>query len=79
LGKRERNLKLSPAKEAVPAKDSISAERNFTEVCVSAHPLAELVAPPTIRHHAEWSSTTITGLAQPHHALPQQFKGISLR
>ena len=32
-----------------PATDYISIERNFTEVCVAARPLAELIAPPTMR------------------------------
>jgi hypothetical protein len=49
------------AEEAVPATDLISAERKLTEVCVFACPLAELVAPPTMRHHAETSSTMIAG------------------
>jgi hypothetical protein len=52
-------LKPSPLKEAVRTADLISAERNFMEVCVFARPLAELVAPPAMRHHAEMSSTVI--------------------
>jgi hypothetical protein len=80
----ERNLKSSPAKEAVPAKDFIAAERNLTEVGVLARPLAELVAPPTVGHHAEPSAAMIANLmiadlGMLHHALAQQFKGISLR
>jgi hypothetical protein len=70
---------IPPRREAVPATDFISVERKFSEVCVFARPLAELVAPPTMRHHAETSSTMITDLGLPHHALAQQFKGISLR
>jgi hypothetical protein len=69
---------------AKPATDSISVERNFTEVCVFARPLAELAAPPTMRHHAETSATTVADLMLAdlrlsHHTLVQQFDGISLR
>ena len=72
-------MKPFPVEEAVPATDFISAERKFTEVCVFARPLAELVAPPTMRQHAEMSSTIIADLGLPHHALVQQFEGIALR
>jgi len=41
---------IPPRREAVPATDFISVERKFTEVRVFARPLAELVAPPTVRH-----------------------------
>jgi hypothetical protein len=69
---------------AKPATDSLSVERNFTEVCVFARPLAELPAPPTMRHHAETSATMIADLMLAdlrlsHHTLVQQFDGISLR
>jgi hypothetical protein len=77
--KRGEKFELCSANEAVPAKDFISAERNFAEVRLFAPPLAELVAPPTMRHHAESSSTMIADLELSHHALAQQFKGISLR
>jgi hypothetical protein len=68
---------------AKPATDSISVERNFTEVCVFARPLAELAAPPTMRHHAETSAATIADLMLAdlrlsHHTLVQQFDGFSL-
>jgi hypothetical protein len=43
---------------------------------VFARPLAELVAPPTVRHHAKTSSTMIANLGMPHHTLAQ-LKGIS--
>ena len=33
---RARNLKSSPSQETVPAKYFVSAERNFTEICVFA-------------------------------------------
>jgi hypothetical protein len=69
-------LKPFPVDEAVPATDFISAERKFTEVCVFARPLAELVAPPTMRQHAEMSSTMIADLGLPHHTLAQQFEGM---
>ena len=72
-------LKPTPLKEAVRTADLISAERNFMEVCVFARPLAELVAPPAMRHHAETSSTVIADLGLPHHALAQWFEGISLK
>ena len=54
------------------------------EVCVFARPLAELIAPPTMRHHAETPATMIADLMLAdlrlsHHALAQQFDGISLR
>ena len=73
-----------PAKEAVPATDFISAEHKFTEVCVFARPLAELVAPPPLRHHVETFATIIADLMLAdlrtfHHALARQFDGISLR
>ena len=73
-----------PARIPKPATDSISVERNFTEVCVFARPPAELTAPPTMRHHAETSTTTIADLMLAdlrlsHHTLGQQFDGISLR
>jgi hypothetical protein len=61
------------------ATDFISSERKFTEVCVFARPLAELVAPPTMRHEAETSSAMIADWVLPHDALAQQFEGISLR
>jgi hypothetical protein len=69
---------------AKPATDGISVERNFTEVCLFARPLAELAAPPTMRHHAEMSATTIADLMLAdlrlsHHTLAQQFEGVSLR
>jgi hypothetical protein len=63
-----------PRKKAVPATDFISAERKFTEVCAFARPLAELVAPPTMRHHAETSSTMIADLRLPHPILAQHFE-----
>ena len=72
-------MKPFPVEEAVPATDFISAERKFTEVRVFARPLAELVAPPTMRQHAEMSSTMIADLGLPHHTLAQQFEGIALR
>jgi hypothetical protein len=59
--------KPSPATEAVPATDFIAAERKFTEVCIFARPLAELDAPPTMRHHAETSATMIADLGMPNH------------
>ncbi len=68
-----------PRKKAVPATDFISAERKFTEVCAFARPLAELVAPPAMRHHAETSSTMIADLRLPHPILALQFEGSYLR
>jgi hypothetical protein len=65
------------AKEAAPAKDFISIERNFTEICVFGRPRAELVAPPTVRHHPETCSTMIADLRILHPALAQQFEGVS--
>src|SRR6266498_5175747 len=61
---------------AKPATDSISFERNFTEVCLFARPCAELAAPPTMRHHAATSATTIADLMLAdlrlsHHTLVQ--------
>ena len=69
---------IPPRSEAVPATDSISVERKFTEVRVFARPLAELVAPPTVRHHAETSSTMIANLGLSHHTLAQ-LKRVSSR
>ena len=56
----------------------------FAEVGVFARPLTELVAPPTVRHHAETPATMIAYLMVAefrlsHHALARQFDGISLR
>jgi hypothetical protein len=65
---------VSRAEESVPATDFISAERKFTEVCAFARPLAELVTPPTMRHHAETSSTMIADLRLPHPILALQFE-----
>jgi hypothetical protein len=47
------------------------------EVCVFARPLAELAAPPTMRHHAERSATInadlmLADLRLSHHTLVQQ-------
>ena len=70
---------VSRAEESVPATDFISAERKFTEVCAFARPLAELVTPPTMRHHAETSSTMIADLRLPHPILALQFEGSCLR
>ena len=58
---------VSRAEESVPATDFISAERKFTEVCAFARPLAELVTPPTMRHHAETSATMSADLGMPNH------------
>src|SRR6478672_2708954 len=57
------SLKPSPA----TATDFIAAERKFTEICIFARLLAELDAPPTIRHHAETSATVIADLGMPNH------------
>ena len=39
-------MTASPSRrQAEPATDYISVERNFTEVCVSARPLADFIAP----------------------------------
>ena len=37
------------------------------EVCIFARPLAELDAPPTMRHHAETSATMIADFGMPNH------------
>ena len=57
------SLKPSPA----TATDFIAAERKFTEICIFARLLAELDAPPTMRHHAETSATVIADLGMPNH------------
>ena len=56
-------MKPSPA----TATDFIAAERKFTEICIFARLLAELDAPPTMRHHAETSATVIADLGMPNH------------
>jgi hypothetical protein len=58
--------------------------RAFAEIGVFAAPLAELIAPPTMRHHAETPATMMAYLMLAdfrlaHHALARQFDGISLR
>jgi hypothetical protein len=50
---------IPPRRQAEPTTDYISVERNFTEVGVFARPLAELIAPPTMGHHAETPATMI--------------------
>ena len=62
-------MKPLPATEAVPATNFIAAERKFMEVCIFARPLAELDAPPTMRHHAETSATMIADLGMPNHSI----------
>jgi hypothetical protein len=64
---------LKPAKEAVPATNFISAKCKFTDICVFARPLAELVVPPTMRHQAETSSAMIAELWMSHRTLARQF------
>jgi len=84
-GKRREEFESIPSRrQAEPTADYISVERNFTEVCVFARPLAELIAPPTMRHHTETPATMITDLMLAdfrlsHHTLAQQSDGISLR
>jgi hypothetical protein len=84
-GKWGEEFESTPSRrQAEPTTDYISVERNFTEVCVFARPLAELIAPPTMRHHAETPTTMIADLMLAdlrlsHHTLAQQFDGISLR
>jgi hypothetical protein len=56
----------------------------LAEIGVFACPLAELVAPPTMRHHTEPSAAMIADLMladlrPSHHALARQPDGISLR
>jgi hypothetical protein len=56
----------------------------FAAVGVFARPLAELISPPTMRHHAETPATMIAYLMLAdfrlsHHALARQFDGTSLR
>lgn len=85
VGKRGAEFESVPSRrQAEPTTDYISVERNFTEVCVFACPLAELIAPPAMRHHAETPATMIADLMLAdlrlsHHTLAQQFDGISLR
>ena len=71
-------------RKAEPPTDGISVEPNLTNVCFFAHPFAELVAPPTMGHHAELSATMIADLMladlrPSHHALARRPDGISLR
>jgi hypothetical protein len=83
--RREEFESIPSRRQAEPTADYIPVERNFTEVCVFARPLAELIAPPTMRHHAETPATMIAylmlaaDLRLSHHTLAQQFDGISLR
>jgi hypothetical protein len=84
-GNREEKFEsIRSQRQAEPTTDHISVERNLTEVCVFARHLAELIAPPTMRHHAETSTTMIADLMLAdlrlsHHTLAQQLDGISLR
>ena len=59
----------------MPATDLISAERKFTEVDVFAFKLAELAAPPTIRHQAKTSSTMIADLTLLHAQASRELTG----
>src|SRR2546427_11764074 len=73
----------SSRRQAEPTADYISVERNFTEVCVFARPLAELAAPPRMRHYAATSTTTVahlmlTDLRLSHHTFVHQFYRVSL-
>jgi hypothetical protein len=84
VGKRgEEFERILSQRKAEPTTEHISFERNFTEVCAFASSLAELIAPPTMRHHAETTATLIADLMLAdllsHHTLAQQFDGISLR
>ena len=45
-----------------PAANGIAAERDLVDVAVSARPLAELAAPPTMRHQSEMSAAVIADL-----------------
>ena len=42
--------------------DDLPTESYFTDVRFLARTLAELVTPPTVRHHSEPSATTIADL-----------------
>ena len=66
---RRRSQTPIPADEPAPAADPVSTKRKFTEIRVFACLLAELVAPPTMRDHAETSSAMIADLALSHHTL----------
>lgn len=54
------------AQQPAQAMDCIAVEHDLAKVCVFAPPLAELAAPPTVRHHPEWPAAMITDLARPH-------------
>ena len=66
---RRRSLTPIRANQAAPAADAVSATRKLTEIRISACPLAELAAPPTMRDHAETSAAMITRLVLSHHTL----------
>jgi hypothetical protein len=67
---------IPPRREAVRATEFVLIERKLADVRVFARPLAELIAPPTVRHHAKTSSTMSANLGLSHHTLAQ-LKGIS--
>jgi hypothetical protein len=70
---------LSLADNAVPENELVWRQRNLVAIGGLANQLAELVAPPTVRHQAKPSAAMITSLMPLHHALAQQFTGTSWR
>jgi hypothetical protein len=54
------------AEQAAPAVDCITVQHDLAKVCLFAPALAELAAPPPVRHHPERPTATITELAGPH-------------
>ena len=51
--------------QPAPAMDRIPIQHDLAKVCVFAPALAELAAPPSVRHHPERSAAMITDLAGP--------------
>jgi hypothetical protein len=47
--------------------DCIAIQHDLAKVRLFAPPLAELAAPPTVRHHPEGAAAMITDLARPHY------------
>jgi len=72
-------MRRDPVQKAEPTQYFKAVAGKFTEERVFAFPLAELVAPPTVRHQSETSAAVSANLGLPHYTLAQQFQAVSSR
>ena len=61
-----RSTSRPQAQQPAPAMDCIPIRHDLAKVCLFAPALAELAAPPAVRHHSERPAAMITDLAGPH-------------